>query len=71
MAFLGFLSRGGAVIGLVLLIVALLKQLIVVVGVLLALVKLAIIVVFVAVMIMIGLAIYRDRCRRKSAASGV
>jgi hypothetical protein len=70
MAFLGFLSRGGAVIGLILLIVALLKQLLVVVGVLLALVKLAIIVVFVAVMIMIGLAIYRERCRRKSDAPG-
>jgi hypothetical protein len=69
MALLSFLSRGGAVIGLVLLIVALLKQLIVVVGVLLALVKLAIIVVFVAVMVMIGLAIYRDRCRRKNDVS--
>lgn len=70
MAFLGFLSRGGAIIGLILLIVALLKQLIVVVGILLALVKLAIIVVFVAVLVMIGLAIYRDRCRRKSEVSG-
>jgi hypothetical protein len=70
MAFLGFLSRGGAVIGLVLLIVALLKQLIALVGILLALVKLAIIVVFVAVLVMIGLAIYRDRCRRKSEAPG-
>jgi len=39
MAILSFLSRGGAVIGLILLIVALLKQLIVVVGVLLAVVK--------------------------------
>jgi len=66
MAILSFLSRGGAVIGLILLIVALLKQLIVVVGVLLAVVKLAIIVVFVAVLVMIGLAIYRDHCRRKS-----
>jgi hypothetical protein len=65
MAFLGFLSRGGAVIGLIVLIVALLKQLIAIVGVLLAVVKLAIIVVFVAVLIMIGLAIYRDRCRKR------
>jgi len=71
MAILSFLGRGGAVIGLVLLIVALLQQLIAVVGVLLALVKLAIIVVFVAVLVMIGLAIYRDRCRRKNEASGV
>jgi hypothetical protein len=68
MAFLGFLSRGGAVIGLVLLVVALLKQLIALVGILLALVKLAIIVVFVAVLVMIGLAIYRDRCRKRDEA---
>ena len=68
MAFLGFLSRGGAVIGLILLIVALLKQLIAIVGILLALVKLAIIVVFVAVLVMIGLAIYRDRCRKRDEA---
>jgi hypothetical protein len=65
MGLLSFLSRGGAVIGLILLVVALLKQLIAVVGILLALVKLAIIVVFVAVLVMIGLAIYRDRCRRR------
>ncbi|HEY6047003.1 MAG TPA: hypothetical protein VIU65_10400 [Pyrinomonadaceae bacterium] len=70
MAILSFLSRGGAVIGLILLIVALLKQLIVVVGVLLAVVKLAIIVVFVAVMVMIALAIYREHCRRKQDISG-
>lgn len=69
MALLSFLSRGGAVIGLILLIVALLKQLIVVVGVLLAVVKLAIIVIFVAVMIMIALAIYRDYSRRKNDTS--
>lgn len=68
MAFLGFLSRGSAIIGLVLLIVALLKQLIAVVGILLAVVKLAIIVVFVALMIMIALAIYRDRCRKRDEA---
>ena len=53
MAFLAALSKGGAVIGLVLLVVALLKQLITLVGVLLAIVKLAIIVVFVAVLVMI------------------
>jgi O-antigen ligase len=69
MALLSFLSRGGAVIGLILLIVALLKQLILVVGVLLALVKLAIIVVFVAVMVMIALAIYRDYSSRKNDTS--
>ena len=70
MAFLAALSKGGAVIGAVFLIVALLQQLLAVFGILLALIKLAIIVVFVAVMIIIGLAIYRDRCRRKSEVSG-
>jgi hypothetical protein len=71
MSIIAFLSRGGAVIGLVLLVVALLKQLIALVGVVLALLKLAIIVVFVAVMVMIALAIYREHCRRKDAASGL
>ena len=70
MAILSLLGRGGAVIGVVFLIVALLQQLIALVGILLALVKVAIIVVFVAVLVMIGLAIYRDRCRRKNGVSG-
>ena len=65
MSILAALGRGGAVMGLVFLIVALLKQLIVLVGFLLALVKLAIIIAFVGMLVMIGLAIYRDRCRRK------
>jgi len=65
MSILAALGRGGAVMGLIFLIVALLKQLIVLVGFLLALVKLAIIVAFVGMLVMIGLAIYRDRCRRK------
>lgn len=71
MAILGFLSRGGAVIGLVLLIVALLKQLVVMVGFVLVLLKLLVVVIFVAVMVMIVLAIYRERCRRKDEAAGV
>ena len=69
MAFLAILARGGAVMGLILLIVALLKQLIVLVGFLLALVKLAIIIAFVAILVMIGLAIFRDRSRRKREAT--
>lgn len=69
MAFLAILARGGAVMGLVLLIVALLKQLIFLVGFLLALVKLAIIIAFVAILVMIGLAIFRDRSRRKREAT--
>ena len=59
------ISRGGAIFGLVLLVVALLKQLILTVGVLIAIIKLAIVVVFVAVMVLIALAIYRDHQKRK------
>jgi hypothetical protein len=65
MAILYALGRGGAVIALVLLVVALLKQLITMVGFLLALVKFAIIIAFVAILVMIALAIFRDRSRRK------
>lgn len=58
-------ARGGAVLGLILLVVALLKQLIVMVGFLLALVKFAIVIAFVVVLVMIALAIFRDRSRPK------
>ena len=60
------ISRGGAIVGLVLLIVALLKQLIVAVGLLVAIIKLAIIVIFITVLIMIACAIYRDRKKHKA-----
>ena len=69
MAILTAIGRGGAIIGLILLLVALFKQLIVMVGFLLALLKFAIIVVFVGLLVMIGLAIYRDYSRRKSEAA--
>jgi hypothetical protein len=52
-------------LALILLIVALLKQLIVLVGFMLALVKFAIVVAFVAVMVMIVVAIWRSRAREK------
>ncbi len=71
MAILYALGRGGAVIALVLLVVALLKQLIVMVGFLLALVKFAIIIAFLAVLVMIVLAIFHDRSRRKREAEDV
>jgi hypothetical protein len=70
MAILTAFGRGGAVLGLILLIVALLKQLIVFVGFLLALIKFAIVIAFVAMMVMIVLAIVRDRSRRKHEAAG-
>lgn len=59
------LTRGGAIIGAILLVVALLEQLIVAFGVLVAIIKLAIIVIFVTVMVLIALAIYRDRKKHK------
>jgi len=65
-AILGFLTRGGAIIGAVLLVVALLKQLIIAVGVLVAIIKLAIVLIFTAVMILIIFAIYRDRKKAKA-----
>ena len=71
MAILYAIGRGGAVIALILLIVTLLKQLIAVVGILLALVKFAIIIAFVAVLVMIGLAIFRDRSKRKREAENL
>ena len=60
------LTRGGAILGAVFLVVALLKQLLIAVGLLVAIVKLAIIVVFVAVMVLIVLAIWRDHKKPKS-----
>ena len=69
MSILAALGRGGAVIALILLVVALLKQLIMLVGFLLALVKFAIIIAFVALIAMIGLAIWRSRSREKAEMS--
>ena len=71
MAILAAFGRGGAVLALILLIVALLKQLIVLVGFLLALIKFALVVVFIAMIVMIALAIFRDRSRRKSEAEEI
>ena len=68
MAILYAFARGGAVFALILLVVALLKQLIVMVGFLLALIKLAIVIAFVVLIVMIALAIFRDRSRRKHEA---
>jgi len=71
MAILAALGRGGAVIALILLIATLLKQLVVMVGVLLALLKFAIVIVFALIMVLIVLAIFRDRSRHKREADGV
>jgi predicted membrane protein len=71
MAILAAFGRGGAVLAVVLLVVALLKQLIVMVGFLLAIIKFAIVVAFIGMLVMIVLAIMRDRSRRKNEASGL
>jgi hypothetical protein len=71
MAILYAFGRGGAVLALILLIVALLKQLIGLVGFLLVLVKFAIVIAFFAIMVMIVLAIFRDRSRRKREAEDI
>ena len=71
MSFLYAFARGGAVLALILLFVALLKQLIVMVGFLLALIKFAIVIAFVVVIVMIALAIFRDRARRKHEAEDI
>ncbi len=55
----------GAIVALILIVIALLKQLILLVGFLITAIKVAVVVVFVAVLVLIGLAIYRDWCRRK------
>jgi len=65
MAFLYAFARGGAVFTLILLAVALLKQLIIMFGFLLALIKFAIVFVFLALILLIALAIFRDRSKRK------
>ena len=55
----------GAIVALILVVIALLKQHILLVGFLLTAIKIAIIVVFVALLIMIVLAILRDRSRKR------
>jgi Gpi18-like mannosyltransferase len=62
---LAALTRGGAIVGAIFLVVALLEQLVVAFGLLIAIIKLAIIVIFVAVIVLIAVAIYRDRKKYK------
>lgn len=56
----------GAIVALILVVIALLKQLILLVGWLLAAIKIGIVVVFIALLVMIVLAILRDRSRKRS-----
>ena len=68
MAFLLGLVRGGTVLTLILLALALLKGLVVAAGFLLVIIKFAIVIGFVVLIVMIALAIFRDRSRRKHEA---
>ncbi len=61
----------GSIVAAILLIVALLKQLVVMFGFLLALVKFGIIMAFVIVIVMIVLAIWSDRTRRRRDEQGL
>lgn len=60
----------GSIVAAILLIVALLKQLVVMFGFLLALVKFGIIMAFVMVLVMIVVAIWADRSRRRREEQG-
>ena len=55
----------GAIIALILIVIALLKKIILLVGFLLTAIKVGIVVVFIALMVLIVLAIFRDRARRR------
>lgn len=65
MGTLKIFGRLGGILALIFLIVALLRQLVMLVSFLLAAVKIAIVLIFIAVIVMIALAIFRDRSRRR------
>jgi hypothetical protein len=71
MAFLAAFARGGTVLALITLALALLKSLFVIAGFLLVIIKFAIVSAFVLMMVMIVVMICRDRSRRKREASEV
>jgi len=58
-------GRLGGVLALILLIVALLKQLVALVGFLIVAIKVGVVVIFIALIVLIGLAIWRERCNRR------
>jgi len=69
--FIKVFGRLGGIVALILLVVALLRQLIMLFGFLLALVKFAILMAFVVLIVMIVLAILRDRSRRRKEAEDI
>lgn len=69
LGMLKIFGRLGGVLALIFLVVALLRQLITLVGFLLAAVKIAIVLVFVCVLVLIVVAILRDRSNKRREAS--
>ena len=58
-------GRLGGIVALILLIVALLRQLLTLVGFLIVAIKVAVVVIFIALIVLIVLAILRDRSRKR------
>jgi uncharacterized membrane protein len=58
-------GRLGGILALIFLIIGLLRQLILLVGFLLAVIKIAIVVIFVGLLCLVLLAMFRERSRRR------
>ena len=65
MGTLKIFGRLGGVLALILLIVALLRQLVALVAFLLAAIKVAVVLMFIGIVVLILLAIFRDRAQRR------
>ena len=67
-AFLHTFARWGGILTIILLVITLLRQLIALVSFLLVAIKVAVIVVFVGLFLLIAVSILRDRGRRRREA---
>lgn len=65
LGFVKAFGRLGGILALIFVIIALLRQLVLLVGFLLAAIKVAIVVIFIALIVLIALAIWRDRANRR------
>ncbi len=71
LGFLKIAGRLGGIVTLLLLLVTLLRQLISLVGFLLAAIKIGIVIFFVGIFLMIAFSIFRDRARKRREAEEV
>ncbi|MEJ7618728.1 MAG: hypothetical protein WKF30_17555 [Pyrinomonadaceae bacterium] len=71
LALLKVAGRLGGIITLLLLLVTLIRQLISLVGFLLAAIKIGIVIFFVGIFLMIALSIFRDRARKRREAEEI